>query len=150
MLELYDETSAFGRRLRLAHNCTKSLWVYNVSVSILNLIEDRTITYHTDAAVSEGRLLREQYSPGQKITYHANGFLSTPGLSFFGPGLSDWRATDSIFESYFLAELVRDVSFGTVLNPVYRGMSRYFILFSIASVTYAYALLGTVATVFDP
>jgi hypothetical protein len=27
VVELYDETSAFGRRVRLAHNCTSPLYV---------------------------------------------------------------------------------------------------------------------------
>ena len=124
VLELYDQASAFGRRLRLAHNCSTPLHVYNTSVSVLDVLHDRTITTHTDAAVSLARLVTEHFPPQPPVTYHTSGFLSTPGLAFFGPGLSSWRATDPTFESYFVAEVVRDVGFETVMTPTHRGMTR--------------------------
>ena len=125
VLELYGQTSAFGRRLRLAHNCTGPLWVYNASISVLDLVEDRSITTHTDASVADARLISERYPPQPQVAYHTSGFASTPGLPFFGPGLSDWQATHPAFESYFVAEVVRDVGYNTVQNPTHRGMTRY-------------------------
>ena len=122
VLELYDETSAFGKRVRLQHNCSAPLYVYNMSVSINSLKHDRSVTASTDAAVAEGGLARDHDSTGQPIQLWVNNFLRTGGLPFYGPGLSDWRDDSTVFESYFVAEVAHDVAFE--VSPVARGMSR--------------------------
>ena len=114
--ELYDETSAFGRRLRLRHDCTVPLYVLNMSFSILAGAHDRDIILHTDATVSN------QNDPGS--------YADIPGLNSFGPGLSDWKSTDPVFESFFAAEVVHDVHYeslptGAAAANISRGMSRY-------------------------
>lgn len=114
--ELYDETSAFGRRLQLQHNCTVPLYVFNMSFSILDAMHDRAITTHTDPSVSN------QNDPGS--------YADIPGLPSFGPGVSDWKSTDPIFESYFAAESIHDVPYqsvppGAAAANFSRGMSRY-------------------------
>ena len=103
VLELYDETSAFGRRLKLAHNCSEPLYVFNMSVSVLSVARDRDITTSTDAAVSKGRQLPDLY---RETRYSAVAFLPLPDTSSdYGPGLSDFRADDEPFESFFVAGL---------------------------------------------
>jgi hypothetical protein len=59
--ELYDETSAFGRRVRMIHNCTRPLRVCNMSVSVLSVAHDRDIMFTTDATVAMGSLLKDPY-----------------------------------------------------------------------------------------
>jgi hypothetical protein len=88
-MELYDETSAFGRRVRLAHNCSAPLYVGNLSVSVYLPAHDRAITTATDASVAAVRLLPDPARAD--VRYYTNGHISTPGLRDFGPGLSDWR-----------------------------------------------------------
>lgn len=129
--ELYDETSAFGRRLRLRHDCTVPLYVLNMSFSILAGAHDRDIILHTDATVSN------QNDPGS--------YADIPGLNSFGPGLSDWKSTDPAFESFFAAEVVHDVHYeslptGAAAANFSRGMSRY--LPHILPHTYAIFVCG--------
>lgn len=114
--ELYDETSAFGRRLQLRHNCAVPLYIFNMTFSILAAAHDRDIKVHTDATVSN------QNDPGS--------YADIPGLTSFGPGLSDWKSTDPAFESYFAAEVFHDVHYqslptGTAAANFSRGMTRY-------------------------
>eukprot|EP00040_Diaphanoeca_grandis_P036541 m.233286 g.233286 ORF g.233286 m.233286 type:complete len:895 (+) comp33639_c0_seq1:188-2872(+) len=123
VLELYDETSAFGKRVRMKHTCSNPLYVYNMSIAVYLENYDRSISVHTDASVSKGRLVKDT-AGGEH--YGTNGFISTDGIDFFGPGLSDWKASDDTFESYFLVEVFHDVLFST--TPPYRGMSRYGLL----------------------
>eukprot|EP00038_Savillea_parva_P010018 m.187380 g.187380 ORF g.187380 m.187380 type:complete len:1011 (+) comp17050_c0_seq1:40-3072(+) len=110
-VEIYDETSSFGRRVLVAHTCTEPLYVFNMSISLLNVVHDRSIVTHTDAAVAMGTILQDTFDP---VAYHANMFLPiAPSLSTFGPGLSDFEAGDDAFESYFVVECVSDVEFST-------------------------------------
>lgn len=124
VLELYDQTASFGRRVRLSHNCSAPLFVFNMSVSALNVARDRDITPATDAAVSHGSMI----SDGPHTAYHANSFLPIdPALpaGAFGPGLSQWTAEEPPFESYFVAETVFDVPYQRVQDAPSRGMQRY-------------------------
>jgi hypothetical protein len=114
--ELYDETSAFGRRLRLQHNCSAPLYVFNMSFSVLEEARDRAILVSTDASVAN------QNDPGS--------YADIPGLSSFGPGISDWKSTDPAFESFFAVEVIHDVPYqslptGAAAANFSRGMSRY-------------------------
>ena len=124
-MELYDETSAFGRRVRLAHNCSAPLYVGNLSVSVYLPAHDRAITTATDASVAAVRLLPDPARAG--VRYYTNGHISTPGLRDFGPGLSDWRGggggSGGGYESYFVAEVAHDVPFDPA--PPQRGFGRY-------------------------
>ena len=107
-LELYDETSAFGRRIKMLHNCTSSLYVFNVSVSVLAPAHDRSITPWADEYFSQAPT-----DPYTGVTFQSTGFLPITGMNYpspagavtpFGPGLSDWRAGVD-FESFFLVEV---------------------------------------------
>ena len=57
--ELYDQTSAFGRRVYMTHTCARSLRLCNMSVAVLAVARDRDITWTTDATVAKGGLVRD-------------------------------------------------------------------------------------------
>ena len=120
VFELYDETSAFGRRLLLNHNCSIPLYVFNMSVTTTRVLRDRTIFVGTDAALSTTRIIHD---PFDRVTFEANGYLAPSDQFTWGPGLSGWTALDPPFESYFAVEVVFDTDFDT--DPPLRGMSRY-------------------------
>ena len=93
VMELYDETASFGRRVKLAHNCSEPLYIFNLSVSVLGGARDRDITTQTDAAVSTGRQLQDPFDP--TVRYVSTGelpryrchlgciFLKMPAISLF-------------------------------------------------------------------
>eukprot|EP01047_Picozoa_sp_COSAG01_P041598 COSAG01_NODE_3579_length_5913_cov_14.430513_5_plen_244_part_00 len=134
VVELYDETASFGRRLRLTHNCTQALYVFNLSVSLIGGARDRDITTHTDASVSTGRQIRDPYD--STVVLVGTGHLpcdpsASPQTPNFGPGLSDWRSGDPAYESFFVAETVHDVPYEQANSPGWspanftRGFRRY-------------------------
>ena len=134
LMDRYDETASFGRRVKLAHNCSEPLYIFNLSVSVLGGARDRDITTQTDAAVSTGRQLQDPFDP--TVRYVSTGHLpcdpsQIPQTPNFGPGLSDWKATDPPYESFFVAETVHDVPFELPTSPGWspenftRGFRRY-------------------------
>lgn len=123
VLELYDNTSAFGRRILLSHTCSTPVFIFNMSVSVLSVLHDRDITTHTDATMASGRFVSDLYDA--TLSYSTNGFALTQGRnpSEFGPGVSAWASDTGVFESYLVVECVYDVHFEA--DPVIRGMRRY-------------------------
>ena len=113
MYELYDGTSGFSKRLRLEHTCVEPLYVFNMTVSVLN-IADKTVSFNTDAQVAEG---------GMEQGLHLNRFKKVaPGvLHGYGPGLSNFVAGE-VFESFLSTEVVHEASYPS--GPQ-RGMTRY-------------------------
>jgi hypothetical protein len=127
--ELYDGTSAFGKRVRLAHACPFPLFVFNMSTSLLALRGDRLVETFTDAAIAEGALLPSLDGSG---TVWVNRFLPiTASHSYddvipeFGPGLSFFAAggDDSSFTSYLVVEVMHDAPLPDASGP--RGMTRF-------------------------
>jgi len=51
-MELYDETSSFGRRIQLSHNCSRPLYVFNLSVSVIGGARGATFDSHVPHSLS--------------------------------------------------------------------------------------------------
>lgn len=127
VIELYEETSGFGRRMKLEHNCTLPLFIFNMSVVLSRYARDREITTKTDAAISSARRIADPFAADER--YSACAYIQTGGLANgvangdYGPGLSQWYGVaDDMFESFLVVEIVHDVAFST--TEPQRGMSR--------------------------
>jgi hypothetical protein len=95
VLELYDQTSSFGRRVKLDHNCSSPLFVFNMSICMLSVARDRDITWRQDAAVATGRRVHDPYVgiDGRHWMYASIGYLAPAMLANYGPGLSKWKVS---------------------------------------------------------
>ena len=115
-VELYDETSAFGRRVRMHHNCTEAVFVFNMSLSLLALNDSHAITVEGAGDVSRAGIAQGEEAWGSWGPFYTSQFFGITGWhspyplegTAFGPGLSNWRADDEEFESYFVAEVVHE------------------------------------------
>jgi hypothetical protein len=74
VVELYDETASFGRRVRLSHNCSLPLFVFDMSISIIGGARDRDITCDQDASVSWGQQRHDPFDPS--VAYSTLGYDS--------------------------------------------------------------------------
>lgn len=123
--ELFDGTSAFGKRVGLAHTCADPLFVFNMTVSALALVRDKAVETFTDASIAEVALSRT--AAGATVWVNrflpvAAGHAHDAALPAFGPGLSWFRAGES-FTSYLCVELVHDAPPPSADAP--HGMSRF-------------------------
>lgn len=111
--ELYDATSAFGKRLLLRHNCTAPLFVFNMSVSLLALARDLGVETFTDASIAEA-VVDGTDAPAPGVGVWGTRFLPIAAshshdsaLPAYGPGLSFFTSADS-FTSFLCVEVVHD------------------------------------------
>ena len=124
--ELYDGTSAFGKRVLLRHTCAAPLFVFNMSVSLLALARDLAVETFTDASISETTVDGTDAPPG--VAVWGTRFLPIAGshaydhaLPAFGPGLSFFSSADA-FASFLCVEVAHDAERA---EGAAHGMSRF-------------------------
>jgi hypothetical protein len=110
--ELYDGTSAFGKRILLRHTCAAPLFVFNMSVSLLALARDLAVETFTDASISEVAVDGTDAPPGvgvwnTKFLPIAASHAYDHALPAYGPGLSFFTSADA-FTSFLCVEVVHD------------------------------------------
>ena len=127
--ELYDATSAFGKRILLQHSCAFPLYVFNMSVSLLALRGDKAVETYTDASIAEGAIVGG-YADAPGAPVWVNRFLPIAAshaldhaLPAFGPGLSNFAPSSDAFTSYLCVEVVHDAAYGSSGAP--HGMSAF-------------------------
>lgn len=125
--ELFQGTSAFGKRLALSHSCSEPLFVFNTSVHVQR---------HRNVKTG----IVEAMQDGQAGMFLKGTSLSAPGSSIeaaayepvaqsfaldrrWGPGLSDFRAGE-VFVSFMVLELIHDANDDSSDNPV-GGFGRF-------------------------
>jgi hypothetical protein len=130
--ELYDGTSAFSKRVRLAHTCPGALSVFNMTVSMLALARDRFVETFTDASIAEGTISHADAPPPGTMDVWENRFLPVTGshaydgrVFAYGPGLVDFGASDEAFTSYMCVELVHDADYAPGAGELPHGMLRF-------------------------
>ena len=123
--ELYDETSTFGKRILLNHQCNEPLYVFDMTVSLYSLYRGDSVNVFTDASIAEGALMTIDNIPYVFV----NRFIPITAshsydndIPLYGPGLSNFLNTDS-FTSYLCVEIIHD-AYAPGNNDT-RGFTRY-------------------------
>ena len=125
--ELYDGTSAFGKRVLLRHTCSAPLFVFNMSVSLLALARDLAVETFTDASISEVAVDgTDAPAPGvgvwnTKFLPIAASHSYDHALPAYGPGLSFFSPADA-FTSFLCVEVAHD---GARAEGAAHGMSQF-------------------------
>eukprot|EP00039_Didymoeca_costata_P032421 m.37766 g.37766 ORF g.37766 m.37766 type:complete len:774 (-) comp9349_c0_seq2:28-2349(-) len=116
-MEIFDNTAAFGKRLHINHNCSELLYVYNMTVDMLQLEQDGLIEMSNDPAIARAAIGNIDSDQNVWITQY--DVVAPYKLEMLGPGLSKFSSSDN-FQTFTVIETVHDARRSNTF-----GMSRF-------------------------